>query len=89
MAWTIDFTPEAAKALSRLGAQAQTRIVRFLRDRVAPADNPRALGEPLKGSRFSGLWRYRAGDYRILCEIEDERVRVLVVLLGHRREIYK
>ncbi len=89
MAWTIDFTPEAAKALSRLGGQAQTRIVRFLRERVAPADNPRVLGEPLKGSRFSGLWRYRAGDYRILCEIEDERIRILVVLLGHRREIYK
>ena len=89
MAWTIDFTPEAAKALSRLEAQAQKRIVRFLRERVAPAENPRALGEPLKGSRFSGLWRYRAGDYRILCEIEDERIRVLVVLLGHRREIYK
>ena len=78
-----------AKALSRLGTEAQKRIVRFLRDRIAPSENPRVLGEPLKGSRFSGLWRYRSGDYRILCDIEDDRIRILVVLLGHRREIYK
>jgi len=63
--------------------------VRFLRERVSRLDDPRTIGEPLKGSRFAGLWRYRAGDYRILCDIQDERVTVLVVLMGHRREMYR
>jgi len=89
LAWAIEFTPEAVKALARLGSEAERRVVRFLRERVSRLDDPRGIGEPLKGSRFTGLWRYRAGDYRILCDIQDERVTVLVVLVGHRREVYK
>ena len=89
MAWAIEFTPEAAKALAHLGSGAQRRVVRFLRERVSRLDDPRTIGEPLKGSRFAGLWRYRAGDYRILCDIQDERVTVLVVLVGHRRDVYR
>ncbi|WP_084448529.1 type II toxin-antitoxin system RelE family toxin [Desulfovibrio inopinatus] len=74
---------------SHLGKEAEKRILQFLRERIAPLEDPRGLGEPLKGSRFSGLWRYRAGDYRILCEIQEERITILVVLVGHRRDIYK
>ena len=60
-----------------------------MRHRVSKLDDPRSIGEPMKGSRFAGLWRYRSGDYRILCEIQDEKIIILVVLVGHRREVYK
>jgi mRNA interferase RelE/StbE len=89
LAWAIEFTPEAVKALAHLGSGAQRRVVKFLRERVSRMDDPRGIGEPLKGAHFAGLWRYRAGDYRILCDIQDERVTVLVVLVGHRREVYR
>jgi len=89
LGWAIELTPEAVKALARLGSGAQRRVVRFLRERVSRLDDPRGIGEPLKGARFAGLWRYRAGDYRILCDILDERVTVLMVLVGNRRDVYK
>jgi mRNA interferase RelE/StbE len=89
LAWKIDFIPEVEKALARLGAEAAKRIVKFMRQRVAKLEDPRSIGEPLKGSRFGGLWRYRTGDYRILCELQDEKIRILVVRVGHRREVYK
>jgi len=89
LAWQIEFSPEADKNLIGLGSNAEKQIVKFLRDRVSNLENPRSLGEPMKGSRFSGLWRYRSGDYRILCEIQDDKIVILVVLIGHRREVYK
>lgn len=89
MPWKIEFTPDAAKGLKRLDKEAEKRILNFMREKISKLDNPRSTGEPLKGSRFADLWRYRAGDYRILCEIQDEKILILVVLVGHRREIYK
>ena len=88
MAWRIEFTPEAEKALARLGQEAEKRVVRFMRERVSHLENPRIIGESLKDSRFAGLWRYRAGDYRILCDIQDRKIRILVVQVGHRRAVY-
>jgi mRNA interferase RelE/StbE len=89
LAWKIDFIPEVEKTLTHLGAEAAKRIVKFMRRRVAALEDPRSIGEPLKGSRLGGLWRYRTGDYRILCELQDEKIRILVVRVGHRREVYK
>ena len=89
MNWKIEFTPEAEKTLTHLGREAERRILKFMRERVSKLEDPRTIGESLKGSRFSGLWRYRAGDYRILCEIQDKMIRILVVLVGHRSDIYK
>lgn len=89
MAWKIDFAPDVEKTLVKLGAEATKRIFKFLRQRVATLKDPRSIGESLKGSRLGGLWRYRAGDYRILCKIQDEKVSILVVRIGHRREVYK
>ena len=89
MAWQIEFSPEADKALTILGRNAEKQIAKFMRQRVSNLDNPRSIGEPMKGSRFAGLWRYRSGDYRILCEIQDEKITILVVLVGHRKEVYK
>ena len=70
MAWQIEFSPAADKALTKLGIDTQKRIVRFMRERVANMENPRSTGKALAGAVLSGLWRYRVGDYRILCNIE-------------------
>lgn len=89
MAWTIEYDASARKDLSRLDKQIARRIVTFLHDRVAPLEDPRSIGQPLQGSEFSGLWRYRVGDYRLICEIQESRIVVLVLHVGHRREIYR
>ena len=88
MAWQIEFTPDADKALAKLDAATQKRIVRFLRERIANRDNPRSTGKALVGPTLSGLWRYRVGDYRIFCRLEDDIATVFVVHVGHRREVY-
>ena len=88
MAWTIEFDSDAAKELKRLDRPVQQRIVRFLRERIAPSDAPRTQGKALRGDRGE-VWRYRVGDYRLLCRIEDDRIVVLVIHVGHRREVYR
>lgn len=88
MTWKVSFEDRARKELRRLHPGQQERITAFLRERIATAEHPRHLGEPLAGT-LSGLWRYRVGDYRLLCRIEDARLVVLVVAVGHRREVYR
>ena len=88
MAWRIEFEESAKKELARMDRQAARRIVQFLRERIAPAEDPRYSGKPLKGS-LAGLWRYRIGDYRVVARIEDGRLLVLVVKISHRREVYR
>ena len=89
MGWKVEFDQTALRDLERFDVQDARRILRFLQERVALRDNPRAIGEALRGSRFSGMWKYRVGHYRIVCEIQDEKVTVLVVRIGHRREVYR
>ncbi|MGA7884322.1 MAG: type II toxin-antitoxin system RelE/ParE family toxin [Acidobacteriaceae bacterium] len=72
-----------------MDAQIARRITAFLRERVASLDNPRSLGQALQGSELGHLWRYRVGDFRIVCEIQDAKLIVLVVHVGHRREVYR
>lgn len=86
--WRIEFDAAAAKELKKLGNQDQKRILKFLRDRVAAGDDPRRLGTALTGD-FAGLWRYRVGDFRLIVSIDDAVVTVLVLRIGHRREIYR
>ena len=88
MAWKVSFEPRAAKELAKLAQQAQQRIVRFLQERITGDHDPRDLGKPLIGDKAK-LWRYRVGSYRIVCRIEDERLMVLVVRVGHRKDIYR
>ena len=88
MAWTIDYLTSAKRELRKLDRQIANRIVDFLDHRIAVLENPRTLGTALVGSREQ-LWRYRVGDYRIICEIHDTRVVVLVVSIGHRSDIYR
>ena len=65
------------------------RIVTFLRERVAELDDPRSIGEALKGSKLGEFWKYRVGDYRIITNIEDGVMRILVLKVGNRREVYR
>ena len=88
MTWRIEFDPAAAKELRKLGEMPARRIVEFLSTRIATLDDPRNLGEALKG-RLGELWKYRIGDYRIIVDIRDNVLLILVVRVGHRREIYK
>ncbi len=89
MGWRIEFHPQAEKELSKLDREVARKIVRFLRDRVAPLEDPRSLGEALKGPELGRFWKYRVGDYRLICHIQDQRVTILVVTVGHRRDVYR
>ncbi len=89
MAWTVEFLPEAARELRRLDRQVAARLLRFLDERVRRADDPRSIGEPLRGERFGAYWKYRVGDYRLICSIQDQRIVVTVVRIGHRRDVYR
>lgn len=89
MAWKVEFESAALKELERLDLPDARRILKFLAERIGAGNDPRAIGEPLKGSRFSGLWKYRVGSFRIICQIQDEAVTVLVVRIGHRRDVYR
>ena len=84
----MEFHADAARDLRKLGAEPQRRILNYLRERIATAEDPRRFGRPLTGD-LKGLWRYRIGDYRIVASIEDNRLVVLVVTVGHRREVYE
>ena len=89
MIWTIEIAESAAKELARLDKSSAKRIAGFLRERLACLDDPRSIGHPLKGPRFGSYWRYRVGDYRIICDISQETVTILVLRIGNRREIYR
>jgi len=85
--WTIEYDILVQKQIKKLDPQ--TRIRSFLHERLAQLDNPRKIGEALQGSELGNYWRYLVGDYRILCDIQDNRLVVLVIEIGHRREVYR
>ena len=89
MAWRIEFHPRAEKELAKIDRETARRIVRFLRDRVATLEDPRGLGEALKGPEMGRFWKYRGGDYRFICDIQNARITILVVRVGHRRDVYR
>ena len=89
MAWKIEIDSEAKRDLDKLDPPIARRILSFLHDRVALLDDPRCIGEPLKGSRLGDFWKYRVGDHRIIASLEDGVMCVLVVKIGNRREIYR
>jgi mRNA interferase RelE/StbE len=89
MAWKVELSSLAQKNLDQLDPQIARRILAFLKERVASLDDARSIGEALKGSRLGDLWKYRVGDYRIICNIEDGGMLVLVVKIGNWREVYR
>jgi mRNA interferase RelE/StbE len=88
LAWTVKLSDDAKRDLQKLDKPLQKRITSFLLDRLQTTDNPRSTGKALQG-KLSGLWRYRVGDFRLLCHIEDNELIILVIEIGHRKEIYK
>ena len=89
MVWTIELDPTVDRELDKLDPQVARRILSFLHGRVAVLDNPRSLGDAPKGSELGEFWKYRVGDYRIIASIEDSAVRILMVKIGNRREVYR
>ncbi len=87
MAWRIEITDTAKKQLAKLDNQVQVTILRYLREKIATDEDPRRYGAPLR-RKLTNRWKYRVGAYRLICDIQDERVLVLVLLVGHRSKIY-
>ncbi len=89
MAWRIEVSESAAKQLRKLDPQVARRILTFLRDRLAPLDDPRSLGEALRGKELGDFWKYRVGDWRIIADLDDGVMLITVIRLGNRREVYR
>ena len=89
MAWKVELDPAAERELGKLDRQDARRILAFLCERVAKLDDPRSIGEALKGSKLGDFWKYRVGDYRLISSIEDGVMRILVVKIGNRRDVYR
>lgn len=89
MTWKIELDRAAERELDKLDVQSAKHILNFLFDRVAPLEDPRSMGEALKGERLGNYWKYRLGDYRLISHIDDSRVLILIVKIGNRREVYR
>ena len=88
MTWLIEFDDAAAKELRKLDKQVQSEILKYLRKRIATDEDPRRFGKPLSRN-LAGLWRYRIRDYRLVCNIEDDKLIVLVLRAAHRKDVYE
>lgn len=84
--WSVEFDDAAAKEIRKLDRQAQQEILRYLRERIATEEDPRRFGKPL-ARELAGLWRYRVRDYRVICNIEDDKLVVLVVRVAHSKDV--
>lgn len=89
MAWRLEFANTALRELDKLDRQAALRILAFLHDRVIVNGDPRSAGQALKGSELGEFWKYRLGDYRVIAAIEDHALRILVVRVGNRKDVYR
>lgn len=89
MAWTIEYRQPVRKSLERLDPVSRKRIRKYLEERVAGLDDPRQIADRPQGSELGQFWRYRVGDYRIICDIQDGKLIVLVVEIGHRSSVYR
>lgn len=88
MIWSVEFDDAAAKELRKLDRQTQQEILRYFRERIATDEDPRRFGKPLS-RELAGLWRYRVRNCRMICNIEDDKLRVLILRVGHRKDVYK
>jgi len=89
LVWRIEVSETAGKQLGKLDRPVAQRIRSFLRERVSVLDDPRSIGEALKGSELGEFWKYRVGDWRLICEIKDKQILITVLSLGNRREVYR
>ena len=88
MAWRVEFLPAADKAFGKLDRQHQRRILRFIETRLQTGQDPRRVGEAYTGP-LKGYWKYRVGDHRLVCEIQDRAQAILVVAIGDRKDVYR
>ena len=88
MQWTVRLSETALKRLEKINKPEQLRIRQFIKDTLANLDNPRTMGKALQGT-LKGLWRYRVGNYRLVCQIYNNELIVMVLEVGHRKDIYK
>ena len=89
MAWIINYTDSAIRQLKKLDKSIALRVFDYMDERVASIDDPRTLGKSLSGPKLGAYWRYRVGDMRIICSIQDGEMCVLVIEIGNRREVYR
>lgn len=89
MSWELEYDPKAVKAIKKLDRKVALRILTFLSERVSTLEDPRSIGEALRGSKLGNYWKYRVGNYRIIADIQDGKVVILVLDVGHRSAVYK
>ncbi|PST23597.1 type II toxin-antitoxin system mRNA interferase toxin, RelE/StbE family [Rhizobium sp. JAB6] len=89
MAWTIEYARSARKFVEKLNLETRKRIRSFLEERLVTLHDRRQVGDALQGARLGNYWRYRVGDYRIICDLQDSRLVVLVIEIGNRRDVYR
>ncbi|HRK79552.1 MAG TPA: type II toxin-antitoxin system RelE/ParE family toxin [Thiobacillus sp.] len=89
MAWQIELSETAEKQLAKLDKPVAKRLLGFMRERLASLDDPRSIGQALRGSELGEFWKYRVGDWRLICQIKDAKIQITVVRLGNRREVYR
>lgn len=89
MAWKVEWSKGAERDLENLSSEVEKRVIDFIENRIVSLENPRDIGEALRGGKLGHLWKYRVGDYRVMASIEDDIVKILVVAVGHRREVYR
>jgi mRNA interferase RelE/StbE len=89
MAWIIELDRAAERELDKLDPQIARRILTFLYERLAQLNDPRSIGDALTGTKLGNFWKYRVGDYRLISSIEDNRLVILIVKVGNRREVYQ
>jgi len=89
LAWRIEVSDTAEKQLAKLDKPVAKRLRTFLLERLATLDDPRSIGQALKGSEVGEFWKYRVGDWRLICQIKDDKILITVVRLGNRREVYR
>ena len=85
--FSVEYTPHAIKALKQLDKPTRALILSWVEKNLVGCENPRAHGKSL-AANLSGMWRYRIGDYRLIAEISDKTITVLILNVGHRRDIY-
>jgi mRNA interferase RelE/StbE len=89
LVWIIKYTESSSKQLKKLDKQTALRVLDYMDERVAVLADPRSLGKNLKGPKVGVYWRYRVGDIRVICNIVDGQMTVLVIEIGNRREVYR
>lgn len=88
MKWRVTVKKKVTKALSKMDVRDSTKILKFIHETLSTLENPRQSGKSLNGN-LTGYWRYRVGDFRLVCEIHDDELMIVAVDIGHRREIYR